>query len=331
MRAYLLPLAILLTACSAAASQQNCNISNQNGNKIYQCTACNIHLDKDKRVTLLQGALCQNYKITADSYADSAIVQLPGCQRTISGGKISNEQGATCKTYAEKPWVKTDKDDPAPPPGSAGSFVPGSPGTSSPGSSSPGITISGTTTPGSAGFSGSSSSSFSNGDFQSVHSYNGQTVTQTPGCRKVTDQQGNILSQQGPSCGGGSKSSKAKKLPKLSSQAHAKQKGQCTEFSSGDGSKIRSCPGCTEIVNSAGKVVSKKGSGCKKQGDKDHKKDHHSEKHKEEEEEDDDDWDEDEDDDFFDDLEEKKGESKSKKQKGTKSSKKHHDLRDVFW
>ena len=328
MRAYFLPLAILLTA-SSAASQQNCNISNQNGNKIYQCPACVIHLDKDKRVTLLQGALCQNYKVTADSYADSAIVQLPGCQRTISGGKVSNEQGATCKTYAEKPWVKTDKDDPAPPPASLGSFTPGSPG-----SFSPGVTISGTSTPGSAGVTGSSSSSFGNGNFASVHSYNGQTVTQTPGCRKVTDQQGKVISQQGPSCEGGSTASKAKKLPTLSSQAHTKQKGQCTEFSSGDGSKIKSCPGCTEIVNSAGKVVSRKGSGCKKHGDEDRKKDHHSEKQKEEEEEDDEDWDEDDeqdDDYYFDDIEETKGGSKSKARKGTKSSKKHHDLRDLFW
>ncbi|MCJ1323687.1 hypothetical protein MMC10_000348 [Thelotrema lepadinum] len=306
MRTYLLPLAILLTA-SSAATQQNCNISNQNGNKIYQCPACVIHLDNNKRVTLLQGALCQNYKVTADSYADSAVVQLPGCQRTVSGGKVVNEQGATCKTYAEKPWVKTDQDDPAPPPpqgSSAGSSFTGS----------------------------SSSSSFSNGNFQSVQTVNGQTTTTTPGCRKVTDQQGNILSQEGPNCGGGSKASKAKKLPELPSQAHAKQKGKCAEFSSADGSKIKSCPGCTEIVNSAGKVVKKTGAGCKKSGDNDHKKNQHSEKQKEEEEEEDeDDWDEDdfEDDDDFDYLEEKKG--GSKKQKGSKSSKKHHDLRDVLW
>ena len=269
-------------------------------------------------MTLLQGASCQNYKLPATAYADDAIVQLPGCQRMVHDGKVAQEQGVTCKDYPEKPWKQADDDD------HNESFAEHE-SSHQRESSYQHQSSNSNRKPSQFNFYNSHIEHSGSGGH---HTFSGHTVMHSQGCQKVVDHQGNILVQNGPSCGGNSKITSLGKQHGLAHYVAYGEGGKCAAFHSPDGSKVIACPDCTRVINPVGKTIVSVGPGCKKTSNTNYK-DTHQEKEEEEDEDwkDSDDWDDDEWDD--DEFEWKKGD---KKHSGSKSStnSKHYEVRNNF-
>ena len=258
MRNLLLPLVCLL-ATSRAITLDSCNVDKQYGRSMYQCPGCQVHLDEENHVTLLQGSACENYEIPAKDYADHAVVQLPGCQRNIRHGEM-DEQGAACRKYAARPWRKLRNTKVRKLNKSKNNMKPLKKTKNKKGLSK---NSQAWNYAGQSSFqqsvSGSGGSYSSGSSCRSVTSSSGNKIVECNGCQQIFDRYGNLITQKGSGCDskkGGSKLAKSKgrksrkgrkskssKSRKVTTKKYNKagQLQKCTQVTSPQGIKVESC------------------------------------------------------------------------------------------
>ena len=266
MRAIVISLAFL-AASSNARNLKDCFIQDEDGHSTYQCPGCQMEVDDQGHVSLLQGPDCRNYDIPADEMADEATVQVPGCQRQIHGGQVVEELGPRCSSLSARPW-KTK--------GSSSFFG---------GSGAHDIVSETLEQVGSAlsqGFAGLHKQPSSNGPLstadkipnrrcQTINRGNGETVVQCRACQVIIGADGESVVKVGSGCSKYGKqikkakaAQKAKKLRKSGKKGRkGKKLGQktksdgngCTTTTDEHGNEVTNCTSCQSVVTINGKTV----------------------------------------------------------------------------